>query len=142
MTQSERFIRSERNWSGVIPMTYSDFTLETVRDVLGVMIQQGTLFEKVPSLEVPPWLQEALAKGMQIALLGEKVRSEVIVMPILLTSRELCRNRFSIYSGQRFDVDPAKGLVGQCDFILTTSPPVPLVQSPVMMLVEAKNGFI
>ncbi len=123
-------------------MAYSDFTLDSVEKVLGVNLQQGVLFESVDSLEVPPWLQEALRKGMQLALLSEKVRSELIVMPILLTCRELCGNRFAIYSGERLDVDPERGLVGQCDFILTTTPPFPMLKSPIVTIVEAKNQYI
>jgi hypothetical protein len=127
---------------GAIPMSYSDFTLDSVYKVLGVTFQPGNLFEKVEVLEVPPWLQEALRKGMQLALLSEKVRSELIVMPILLTCRELSGNKFAIYSGQRLDVDPQRGLVGECDFILTTTQPLPLLQSPIVTILEAKKHDI
>jgi hypothetical protein len=68
-------------------MSYSDFTLDTVYKVLEVTFHPGDLFQNVASLEVPPWLREALHKGMQLALLSEKVRSELIVMPVLLTCR-------------------------------------------------------
>jgi hypothetical protein len=123
-------------------MSYSEFTLDTVSKVLGVTFQQGILFERVSCLEVPPWLREALRKGLQLPLLSEKVRSELIVMPILLTSRELSGNKFAIYSGQRLDVDPKRGLLGECDFILTTTPPVPLLQSPIVVILEAKKHDI
>jgi hypothetical protein len=127
---------------GAIPTSYSDFTLDTVNKVLGVTVQPGILFEKLDSLEVPPWLREALRKGMQLALLSEKARSELIVMPVLLTCRELSGNKFAIYSGQRLDVDPQRGLVGECDFILTTTQPVPLLQSPIAVILEAKKHDI
>jgi hypothetical protein len=123
-------------------MSYSDFTLDSVYKVLGITFQPGSLFENVDFLEVPPWLQEALRKGMQLALLSEKVRSELIVMPVLLTCRELSGNKFAIYSGQRLDVDPQRGLVGECDFILTTTEPVPLLQSPIAVILEAKKHDI
>jgi hypothetical protein len=123
-------------------MAYSDFTLDSVQKVLGIHLQTGILFEAVDCLEVPPWLQEALRKGRELALLSEKARSELIVMPILLTCRELCGNRFAIYSGERMDVDAERGLVGLCDFILTTTPPLPFLESPIVTIVEAKNQYI
>jgi hypothetical protein len=123
-------------------MSYSDFTLETVYKVLGVTFQAGIFFERVNSIEVSPWLQETLRKGMQLPLLSEKARSEFLVTPILLASRELCGNKFAVYSGQRLDVDPQRGLVGECDFILTTTQPLPLLQSPIAVILEAKKHDI
>jgi hypothetical protein len=123
-------------------MTYSEFSLEIVRKLLGLAIKQEPLFENVETLEVTSWLRETLDKGMQLALISEKARSEFMVVPILLASRELSHNRFYIYSGQRLDVDPEKGLTGECDFILTNTPPSPVVQSPIIMIVEAKKNDI
>lgn len=123
-------------------MAYSDFTLETVQKVLGVTLERARLFDQVACLEVSPWLREALDKGKQVPLLTDKVRSEVLVVPILLASREVCANRFAIYSGQRLDVDSQRGLVGECDFILTMTPPLPVLNSPIAVILEAKRGDI
>jgi hypothetical protein len=123
-------------------MTYNDFTLDTVRKVLGLIIRQEQLFAKIVPLEVPQWLKEALAKGMPLALSSEKARAEFLVVPILLTSRELSNSSFSIYSGQRLDVDPEQGLVDECDFILTYTPPLPVIQAPIMIIVEAKKNDV
>ncbi len=123
-------------------MTYSDFDLSKIRKSFEVEIVAETLFENTESVALTDWLKEAMDKGLQLALLSEKARSELIVMPILLTSRELNHNTFTIYSGQRLDIDPAQGLVGECDFILTKSPPLPMLQSPIVMLVEAKKNDI
>ena len=73
-------------------MTYSDFTLELVEKILGVKIQQTDLFPALAATPVPPWLQDLLLKGRQLALISEKARSEFIVAPILLASRELSHN--------------------------------------------------
>lgn len=123
-------------------MTYSDFNLGTVRKSFGLTITGSALFEKVESVPATPWLKEAIDKGLQLALLSEKARSELIVVPILLTGRELSLNLFSIYSGQRLDIDYDKGLTGECDFILAKTPPLPVIQSPIVMLVEAKKNDI
>src|SRR5260370_39781193 len=79
---------------------------------------------------------------MELALVSEKARSEFIVSPILLASRRLSHNAISIYSGQRLDVQPEQGLVGECDFILAASPPVPTLRSPLVTIVEAKKNDI
>src|SRR4051794_4645848 len=108
-------------------MSYSDFTLESVASLLGVSARAAELFPTLAPIAPPVWLQELLArgaKGIKLSLISEKARSEFILAPILLAARELSENRFAIYSGQRLDVDPASGLVGECDFILTAADPV------------------
>jgi hypothetical protein len=54
----------------------------------------------------------------------------------------LSGERVAILSGQRLDVDPARQLVGECDFILALSDPVPRLRAPVLTLVEAKKNDI
>jgi hypothetical protein len=123
-------------------MAYTDFSLEKAEKLLGVTIQPAELFAGLAPLPVPAWLREVLARGMELALLSEKARSEFIVGPILLASRELSHNAVAIYSGQRLDVKPDQGLVGECDFILAASPPVPLLRAPLVTIVEAKKNDI
>lgn len=123
-------------------MTYSDFTLISVQKAFGLKVTQERLFTDVQPVPPAQWLQETLARGMSLALVSEKARSEFIVAPILLTSRELSGNRFAIYSGQRLDVDASQGLTGECDFILTNTPPLPIIQSPIVSIVEAKKNDI
>ena len=123
-------------------MTYSDFTLELVEKVLGVKIQQTDLFPTLTAMPVPTWLHDLLTKGRQLALVSEKARSEFIVAPILLASRELSQNTIAIYSGQRMDIQPEQGLAGECDFILAATPPVPLLRTPIITIVEAKKNDV
>jgi hypothetical protein len=123
-------------------MAYTDFTLETAETNLGVTSRPGDLFPGLCPVPVPPWLQESLARGMSLALLSEKARSEFVVAPILLAARELSHDAVAIYSGQRLDVDPSRGLQGECDFILALSPPVPRLRAPLVTIVEAKKNDI
>lgn len=123
-------------------MTYSDFSLDMARKSFGLTITSAPLFGEVEPVMLTPWLKEAIDKGLQLALISEKARSELIVVPILLTSRELSHNAFSIYSGQRLDIDPDKGLTGECDFILARTLPLPVIQAPIVTLVEAKKNDI
>jgi hypothetical protein len=126
-------------------MAFSDFTLESASRLLGVISRAADLFPDLQPATAPPWLLEDIARGgqgIQLSLLSEKSRSEFIVAPILLAARELSGNRFAIYSGQRFDVDAERGLVGECDFILAASDPVLPLQSPIATVVEAKKNDI
>ena len=125
-------------------MAYSDFTLERVARSLGVTTQRADLFSSVPPVETPVWLLETLARGEAtgLALISEKSRSEFIVSPILLASRELSPVPLAIHSGQRLDVDPSRGLVGECDFILALAPGVVPLRGPIATIVEAKKNDI
>lgn len=77
-----------------------------------------------------------------MALLTEKARSELLIAPLLLAAREVAQRSFAIFSGQRLDVDPGKGLAGECDFILSRQDAVPVVRAPVMIVLEAKRGDV
>jgi hypothetical protein len=123
-------------------MSYREFTLETVERQLGITTQEAALFSHAALAPVPDWLPGWLARGTRLALISEKARSEFIVVPILLAARELSGDRFALFSGQRLDVDPERGLVGECDFILAQGPPVPPLRAPLMTVVEAKKNDI
>ncbi len=123
-------------------MAYTDFTLASIDQALDVRAEPGELFPQLRPIAGPPWLADALARGLKQALLSEKARSEFIVAPILLAVQELSPRELAIYSGQRLDVDPQQGLVGECDFLLSASPPLPALQSPLLAVVEAKKNDI
>jgi hypothetical protein len=123
-------------------MAVTDFTLETVEAELGVTARPGVIFPTLPEVSPPVWLTEGLARGMELALVSEKARSEFIVAPLLLAVRELSGGRISILSGQRLDVDPERRLLGECDFILALSEPLPRLRAPLVTIVEAKKNDI
>lgn len=123
-------------------MSYSDFRLDTVCKSFQLSLQRTPLFPVIETVPVTPWLQETLVKGMPLAFGSEKARSEFIVAPILLASRELSKEQVHIYSGERLDVDTSRGLTGECDFILARTPPVPVLQAPIFTIVEAKKGDV
>jgi hypothetical protein len=123
-------------------MSYSDFTLDTLASVLGITADPIDLFSSLAPAPVSEWLRESLEQGTRQVLLTEKARSEFIVCPILLACQKLSAAPVSIYSGQRLDVDPERGLVGECDFILSATEPLPALRSPLVVIVEAKRHDI
>jgi hypothetical protein len=123
-------------------MPYTDFDLATAETRLGVSVRPADLFPKLEPVTVPGWLHDQLARGQELALLTEKARSEMLIVPILLAAREIAERSFAIFSGQRLDVDPTRGLSGECDFILSQQDAVPVLRAPVMIVLEAKRGDI
>jgi hypothetical protein len=123
-------------------VSYGDFTLETIERKFAIVTQVIELFPDLAPARVPDWLPGSLERGSRLPMLSEKARSEFIVAPILMAARELSGDRFAIYSGQRLDVAPDQGLVGECDFILAMTPPVPLLRAPLVTIVEAKKNDI
>jgi hypothetical protein len=124
-------------------MPYPDYTLELVESTFGLTVVPGELFPGLVPLAVPGWLRDLLERGREAAaLVSEKARSEFLVVPILLVAHDFAPADLTIYSGQRLDVDPEHGLVGECDYILALTPPVPRLRAPRVTIVEAKKGDI
>src|SRR5437016_6220807 len=124
-------------------MAYKDFTLESAEGAFGLVAQPGDLFPGLGPAPVPDWLRDLLQRGQRAAaLVSEKARSEFLVVPVLLAAQEFAAGAVAIYSGQRLDVDPERGLVGECDYILALTPPVPRLRAPLVTILEAKKGDI
>jgi hypothetical protein len=70
----------------------------------------------------------------------EKACSELIIINIFLEiKRQLT---VSFFSGIEFTVDKELGLNGFCDFIISQSPEQLFLESPIVVIVEAKNERI
>ena len=123
-------------------MAYSDFSFDAVHREFGITLRDQPLFETIGDLIPSPWLREALQVGQSLPILSEKARSEFFVAPILIDCRERLGRRVEIFSGVRLDVEPQRGLMGECDFILARTASKLAVQAPLMMIVEAKKHDI
>ena len=124
------------------PMSYSDFTLELLRRTFSITARDGNLFESIGHLEPPSWLRQAFVSGSGLPFISEKARSEFIVAPILVACRELCKQKFQVFSGVRLDADSERGLKGECDFIIARSLSSYSFQSPLLLVLEAKKNYI
>lgn len=126
-------------------MAYSDFTLNDIKQKLHLNIEEETsLFISVPDAAPSAWLVETLEQTQPLAIkIGtEKARSELIIAPIMVEFRNLTQHQISLFSGINFNVDPSRGLTGFCDFILSRSREQLSLNSPVFIVVEAKNENI
>ena len=123
-------------------MAYSDFTLrEVIKRFSLTPDESRDLFGNVAPVPASAFLQTTLADSgpLALALSTEKARSEFLIAPILLEVRRVSERQISLFSGQDFSVEPSEGLAGVCDFLFSRSPEQYLIQSPIMMVVEAKN---
>jgi hypothetical protein len=126
-------------------VSYSDFTLDRVRKTFGLTISdQIDIFASVDEVECPPLLAQVLRENVPLALASntEKSRSEMIIAPILIAVRKYLNNQISLFSGIDFTVDSAQGLNGNCDFIISRSPELLILNAPVVTIVEAKKENI
>ena len=124
-------------------MAFTSFSLEKIREDFAVSLQIAPLFLGAKPLAATPWLEQTLllTKALAFQSGSEKARSEFIIAPILASLVQEQR-RFSIFSGQTFEVEPELGLTGECDFLLSLHPDSPIIEAPVFALVEAKKQDI
>ena len=123
-------------------MAYSEFTLESVLPAFQLeTIDTAGLFSEVEVVPPSEHLTTALARKAPLATtIGtEKAKSEMIVADILVELREHFEHRISLFSGIDFNVDPESGLTGVCDFLISLSARQSFVESPIIILVEAKK---
>jgi hypothetical protein len=126
-------------------MSYKNFNLDQVRRAFALSLNEHQdLFGRLPEIAVNPVLRTMLDENVPLAVdvHTEKVRSELIVAPILLEVRRLTGRRIGFFSGIEFEVAPEQGLSGYCDFILSRSPAQLVLTAPVVTIVEAKNDNI
>ena len=126
-------------------MAYNDFTLDALITQFRLQVhEESNAFASFTSLPISDLLQQMLQENLSLALdiNTEKARSEFIIAPVLAEVRRQLQYRISLFSGVEFNVDPAQGLRGVCDFLLSLSPLQLTIQAPVVMIVEAKNENI
>ncbi|NET60099.1 MAG: hypothetical protein F6K47_29325 [Symploca sp. SIO2E6] len=123
-------------------MAYSDFTLDKVKKEFDLTLHnQIDIFADVPELECSELLAATLRENLPLALASntEKSRSEMIITPILIELRRQLQHQISFFSGIEFNINPARGLNGSCDFIISRSPELVILTAPVITIVEAKK---
>ncbi len=126
-------------------MAYSEFTLPRLREAFSLVLEEPAhLFAQCRSVAPSDYLSTALEENLSLALSinTEKARSELVIAPVLLEIRRQLKFQIGFFSGTEFNIAPAEGLTGFCDYILTATKDSYEVRSPVLTLVEAKNENI
>lgn len=123
-------------------MSYSQFTLDSIQSEFDIALKERVgLFAAIPEVAPSDFLAETLNYNIPLALAisTEKIRSEALILPILIEVKKQNQDRISIFSGKEFNVNPKQGLTGFCDFLISCSPSQLTIEAPVTVLVEAKN---
>ena len=104
-------------------MAYRTFTAKQIHETLGLTVQRIALFQDVPILPVAPSprLQLVLATSLKMAITTEKAVSEYLVSPIL-TDIKIGNPSIELFSGEQLNVDKARNLNGEIDFLFTKTP--------------------
>ncbi len=123
-------------------MAYSDWTLETVKEAFQLeAVNTAGIFADVKPVAPSAHLATALERNVPLAFaIGtEKAKSELIVSAVLVELWEHFNRGISFFSGIDFNVDSENGLTGVCDFLVSLSPSQFHLESPAIILVEAKR---
>jgi hypothetical protein len=125
-----------------IPKSYRYYKLEDLAALWNVHpSSKDNLLAPITDLLPSELLKGIMARNLKFPLKNEKAKSEFIVSPILAEVSERNQN-FKPLSGLTFPVEPAKGLTGRCDFLISNNPNVQELESPIMCVFEAKNDAI
>jgi len=124
-------------------MAYSDFDLKKVKSEFSLkIVETEDLFSSVKDVEISDFLAKILKQNVPLALaIGtEKASSELIIINIFLEIKK--QLNISFFSGIDFTVDKDKGLNGFCDFIISKSKEQLFLDTPIVVITEAKNEKI
>jgi hypothetical protein len=121
-------------------MAYGDFTLGDLESKFGIANQRRRLFNAIDPVEPSGKLKAELLEIEEMPIRSEKAKSEWIVVPILKELRQRNEKFFTIYSGENLNSDEARGLKGECDFILAKDTGSFDISFPILQIVEAKKN--
>ena len=122
-----------------MPNSYSKFDYSDIQD-LGIRLRRKALFQEIQLIEPSDLLKQVLYSNLKRPLATEKAKSELIIVPILNELATINHDSFTFFSGYSFDIDKERGLKGHCDFLLSLEVVSPVIEAPVISIVEAKNA--
>lgn len=124
-------------------MPYSQFTnLAKAQAAFKFQIQERFFINSEP-IEPGKFLSDYLSETRSLVnLQSEKAKSEGIVFPVLMEVRRILESKVSLFSGVDLNVSDEQGLTGICDFVISASPVVSVLEAPILVVVEAKDDSI
>lgn len=102
----------------------------------------GSLFGELPAVEPGAVLTEQLSRALKLPLRNEKAKSELIVSPVLLELIDRNSDFFTFHSGENLPADRSRGLVGECDFMVSRNTGSFAINMPILAIIEAKRDNI
>ena len=96
-------------------MSYKGFTLQLLEQRFGLILtESANLFAHVVPHAPSEFLQTSLKRNLPLVMGKgtEKIRSELLIAPILVEVREMLKQQIAVFSGVAFSVDKKLGLHG------------------------------
>ena len=96
-------------------MSYKGFTLQLLEQRFGLILtESANLFVHVAPHDPSEFLQTSLKRNLPLVMGKgtEKIRSELLIAPILVEVREMLKQQIAVFSGVAFSVDKKLGLHG------------------------------
>jgi hypothetical protein len=121
-------------------MAYKNFTFQQLESNFGIIQKRGKVVPVKNSLKPTDWLLQSLELSKKLSLNTEKALSEYLIAPILGEIKLKNDAHIELYSGAMLNADKKVGLNGECDFLISLSPGSILIKSPIISVVEAKQG--
>ncbi len=123
-------------------MVYNDFTLETVVKGFQLeVVETLGLFSDIEPITPRPHFATDLEERVKLAFAvnTDKAKSEFVISYILFELWVHLDRCPTLFSGVEFNVDPEKGLTGMCDFLISLSPMLFILEAPVGLLVKVPD---
>ncbi|MEL6493041.1 MAG: hypothetical protein AAFV85_20025 [Cyanobacteria bacterium J06634_6] len=128
-------------------MSYTTFSLQTAvtqfdLKYLGSDLVFPTVLPALPANADPAltFLTQQLDRDADIARRNptDQAKSAFVIAPVLATLRQI--HHVGIHAGVQFDVSPIENLKGPCDFLITLSDELEIIEAPVLVVVQAKQS--
>jgi hypothetical protein len=120
------------------PKSYSKYKYEDLIN-LGIQVKRTELFGKITDSKPSDYLLETLSFNSQLPMATEKAKCELIISPILNEVVRKNLKKLTYFSGYNFDVDEKNGLKGFCDYLISAIYDSPMIEAPIISIIEAKN---
>ena len=120
-------------------MSYSKFTKYKDLEPLKLQIKIKPIEFNAPPVVPSDWLLTTFKSNRDLPNATEKAKSEFFIAPILTEIIYRNRSKVTYFSGYEFNVEKSLSLVGHCDFLISRKPQSPMIEAPVLSVVEAKD---
>jgi hypothetical protein len=123
-------------------MAYSDFTLEDLEEKHGLVTRIKPLFSNIQTIQPSDLLLQQLSFSEHFPLRSEKIKSELLVIPVLGFIKIRNESFVQLFSGENLPANKKEKLNGEVDFLWVGKPDALELQKPIISLCEAKKGSI
>ena len=130
-------------------MPYSNFSLQAVVKQFDLKYQGSDLVfpTSLPALPAPaekaiPFLMRQIERDADLARRTPTDRAKLafVIAPVLATLRQI--HKVGIHSGVTFDVSPMENLQGECDFLITLSDELEIIEAPILVITQAQGSVM